>query len=340
MRHNQIFSENAYLKSLYQRECRKMRFCAKNVEEAKKWQQRLRSKLADIFGGFPEKCSLKAKIVDEKDCGKFIQQTVHYQSEPNVTVCAYCLIPKKISFPCRTVICQHGHGFGKDDVMGYDHGNEEHRNWIEQCNYPYACYFADRGYVVIAPDARCFGQRRDGADILPPDCYFPMLKSVLLGKSLNGQRTWDLIRTLDYLETRPEVDKNSIGYVGFSLGGQLGIYLGALDERVKVVCISGFLVSFLHSLLAEQHCNCSYDPGLLKYADISDLAGLISPRPLLIEAGSNDPSFPAKFVLEAFEELEHIYHIFNAGNCVDIDVFGGGHCFSGHKCFDWFDRWL
>jgi len=340
MRAGQVFSEDDYLKALYENECRQMRFGARTRSEAEAWQAELRAKLVEVFGGFPERCPLEARIVDEKDCGSFVQQTVHYQSEPNAAVSAYFLLPKGIKHPSRALICQHGHGFGKDDVMGYDRGQQERRDWIDQGNYAYARYFVERGYVVIAPEARCFGQRRDGPDVLLPDCYYPMLKSVLLGRPLNGQRTWDLIRTLDYLATREEVDDDRIGMVGLSLGAQLTTYLAGLDERVKVVCISGFLTYIRDALLSERHCNCVYDPGLVKYAESVDLAGLIAPRPILIEAGARDPGFPVASAREAVEELRGIYAVFGAEDAVDVDVFDGGHSFSGRKAFDWFDRWL
>jgi cephalosporin-C deacetylase-like acetyl esterase len=44
---------------------------------------------------------------------------------------------------------------------------------------------------------------------------------------------WDDIRTLDYLASRPEVDRNRIGWVGLSVGGYRSFMLAALDRRIK-----------------------------------------------------------------------------------------------------------
>ena len=49
--------------------------------------------------------------------------------------------------------------------------------------------------------------------------------------SLAGLRVWDGIRAVDYLVSRPEVDKTRLGVVGNSGGGQMSFLIAAADER-------------------------------------------------------------------------------------------------------------
>jgi fermentation-respiration switch protein FrsA (DUF1100 family) len=88
------------------------------------------------------------------------------------------------------------------------------------------------------------------------------------------------------------------------------------------------------------HCDCNYVPGILPYAEMADLAALIAPRPLLIEAGTDDPIFPVDEVRIASEQVARVYRLLGAPDLFDQDIFEGGHRFSGNKTFDWFARWL
>ena len=49
----------------------------------------------------------------------------------------------------------------------------------------------------------------------------------------------ELSRSIDYLETRPDLDKNNIGYYGFSWGAAMGAILPALENRVKASVLHG-----------------------------------------------------------------------------------------------------
>jgi len=78
------------------------------------------------------------------------------------------------------------------------------------------------------------------------------------------------------------------------------MYAAAVEERIKVAVISGYLNTFKDSIMAMKHCECNYLPGILKYGEMYDICSLIAPRPLLIESGKNDPIFPfyvSKFAL-------------------------------------------
>jgi fermentation-respiration switch protein FrsA (DUF1100 family) len=81
-------------------------------------------------------------------------------------------------------------------------------------------------------------------------------------------------------------------------------------------------------------------PGLLKYGDISDVATLIAPRPLLVEIGKEDTCFLVDDALKAYRRIEKAYEVIGEKEKVDVDLFPGPHEFSGRKAFDWFARWL
>ena len=64
------------------------------------------------------------------------------------------------------------------------------------------------------------------------------------GFTWSGVMYWDDVRTVDYLVTRPEVDKKRIGCVGLSVGGLRSCHLAALDDRIKAAVAVGWMTSF------------------------------------------------------------------------------------------------
>jgi len=312
-------------------------FRAGDEEEWREWKEALRARLISLLGGFPEeRAPLDAEVLETVEEDSYVREKVVYQSESEVSVPAYLLIPRERRGRSRALLCLHGHGRGKDDVVGLAANLVQRQQAIRPLNYDYGAQFARRGYVVLAPDARAFGERvKDGMN-----CTWAFTSALLLGKVMVGLRVWDAIRSIDYLQSRPEVDGERIGCVGLSWGGTHTAYTSAVDERVKAAVISGYFSSFQDMLIERGCCPCQYIPGILRYADFPDIVALIAPRPLLIENGARDPLYTVEVVKQEYRRLESVYGLLGVPERLDLDLFDGGHMFSGRKAFAWFDRWL
>jgi acetoin utilization deacetylase AcuC-like enzyme len=79
--------------------------------------------------------------------------------------------------------------------------------------------------------------------------------------------------------------------------------------------------------MAMFHCDCNYIPGLLKYAEMSDIMGLFAPKPLVIVAGEQDDLFPIAATRSAFKKLRAIYRKLGAEKHCHLVVGEGGHRF-------------
>ena len=131
---------------------------------------------------------------------------------------------------------------------------------------------------------------------LPGSTNAPARTSSLSGRTIYaagfawpGVIFWDDIRTLDYLVTRPEVDKRRIGCVGLSVGGFRSCHLAALDDRIKAAVIAGWMTSFPYQL--KRHIlntigHTMLVPGLYRQLDYPDVATLAMPSALLVINGS------------------------------------------------------
>src|SRR2546426_1353553 len=144
-------------------------------------------------------------------------------------------------------------------------------------------------------------------------------------------RVWDVMRTLDYIATRSELDSSRVGCMGISGGGTVTSFSTALEPRIRVAMVSGYLNTFRDSVGSLAHCIDNYVPGILNWAEMYDIAGLIAPRPLFAESGEKDNIFPIRASKESFQKVKEIYAVFGAAGQAEQEVFDEAHSFWGKK---------
>jgi hypothetical protein len=95
--------------------------------------------------------------------------------------------------------------------------------------------------------------------------------------------------------------------------------------------VSGYLNTFRDSIGSLAHCVDNYVPGILNWAEMHDIAGLIAPRPLFVESGEQDNIFPIAASRESFTQVREIYGVFGAADRVEQEVFPAEHSFWGKR---------
>jgi len=337
----------SYLWREYERTPRALAFRAQTQDEWRAWRDALRAKLIECLGGFPtERCDLAprvAQVVEEKE---YRREKVYFYSEPEVAVPCYVLIPRKVTPPYRAVIALHGHGSdGAYLLLGLPR-REKDRAVMRADRLDYARQLARRGFIVFVPVQRALGERveksgayRERSGRRAKSCTLATLTSFMLGRTMVGLRVWDVMRTIDYIRTRPEPIAEQIGCIGWSGGGTTALYASALDERISATVLEGAFCTYRASSLVLNHCADNYIPGILRYAELPDIAALIAPRPVLIESGTKDSIFPIQGVKQAYAELARVYAVLSCPDHLDADYFPGRHRFGGRKAFAWFERW-
>jgi len=156
-----------------------------------------------------------------------------------------------------------------------------------------------------------------------------------IGETLMGHRANEVSRLIDYASTRRDMDGSRIGVMGISGGGTVAAAAAVLDERIGATVISGYANTFKDSILDRQHCMCNYVPGTYKETDMPEIIGLIAPRPLLIESGSEDTNYPIRSSREAADRLRRIYEAVSAPEAFVAAQFDGGHEISGEAAYGW-----
>lgn len=344
------FSCLEYWRKRYLEQDPKMAFRGEDIESYHKWKSVFSKKFVECLGRMPaSETSLDIKIVEEIDFPGYTRKKVIYQADAYSKIPAYLFIPKNRPFPAPAVICPHGHGRGKVDPAGIIEHKRDKAHFAKY-NYDYAVQFAKRGFVTLAPDSRCFGERVDDPNEVYGRmnieegvhwCDINFIMGMLLGYNLLTLHIFDIGRGIDFLQTLKEVDADRIGCVGLSQGGTTALFSGAFHSRIKVVGISGYLNSWkVFPLATGQICGSQIIPGLLEFGDHPEVAGLIAPKPLFLEFGIRDPLFPIEASRETYLKVKRMYSILKSDDCLEVEEFDGLHAFKGNRIFVFFEKWL
>jgi dienelactone hydrolase len=239
--------------------------------------------LLKLIGPFPTKIDLNAKVVESKDCGAYIRQKVEYSVEADDKASAYILIPKNLKRPTPAIYCHHQHAgnfaLGKSEVVGLA-GDPDQALAVE---------LAERGYITFAPDAIAFEERNWTEDKSGRAEYFELATRLVQGRTLLAKVLHDMAVGLDYLGSRPEVDKTKIGFIGHSYGGRMAIWSPAFDKRIKVSVSNCGCVNYKDSLSRDVGIQMEFCvPHIMQYGDIEDVVKIVAPTPLYISATDDD----------------------------------------------------
>jgi len=346
----QEYSCLAYWQKRYAETRPKMTFDPRGGQKFDEWQPAFRGKFLECLGRMPEeRPPLETVIAEEIDTADYVRRKIIYRADRFSRIPAYLFIPKGVRLPAPAVLCPHGHGRGKDDTAGVA-VDPEGQAAIRRANYNYAEQFARHGYVTLAPDLRCFGERADDprevygfTKIVEGDhwCDINFVLGMLVGFNLLTLHVFDMGRGIDLLQGLPEVVPDRIGCMGLSQGGTTTLFSSAYHDRIKVTCVSGYLNSWkVFPMMTGQICGSQIVPGLLEWGDHPEVAGLICPRPLFCEFGIRDPIFPIEGARASYAKVRDIYQAAGVPERLDAEEFDGVHEFRGKRVFEFFSRWL
>ncbi len=323
-----------WTKDRYQSAPLRLTFKATTRADAEQWQHELRSKVTELLGGFPARTPLSTKTIYIREYPTYRRERIQFYSRPGVAVMADLLTPKGQKTPLATVIAIPGHGRGLDDIVGLDEAGRDRTN-KPGYQHDFAIQIVEHGMAALAIEPMGFGYRRDDRTKAKGDttsaCQPVAGSALLLGETMIGWRIWDVMRSIDWITTRPELNAERIGCMGISGGGTCTLFATALDTRIKAAFVSGYLNTFRDSIMSVSHCMDNYVPGILNWAENYDIAGLIAPRPLFSEGGDRDPIFPVNATRESYAKVKKVYEVFSAGPQVEQEIFSGEHVFHGAR---------
>jgi sugar lactone lactonase YvrE/cephalosporin-C deacetylase-like acetyl esterase len=248
------------------------------ADEWAKQAEALRANLLRAWGGeacfLPKPCPLDPQQHgDPLKRDGYTVEKVTFQTRPGVRMTANLYVPDAAKKKPAPAILQ---------VHGHSRGAKQDPSVQARC-----IGAAKLGFVVLCVDA--FGAGERGVGTALGEYHGDMTAATLLpvGLPLSGLQVYENTRAVDYLETRPEVDKDRIGITGESGGGNQTMYAGAWDRRFKCV-VPVCSVGNYQAYLGVACCMCEVVPGALRFTEEWAVLGLVAPRPLMVINGTKD----------------------------------------------------
>ena len=250
----------------------------KNLERYAQYRSEVRRSIEAALGYTDVAYPLEAEIVDVIERDGYLIEKIIYQSEADIAIPGLAFIPRYHPPPYPGVLYLHENGKDIDAKVG---------GQIER--------LTKAGYLVFAIDPRGVGEtkptRVNNYDkqggytaqllgfeaVLAYDC-------LKIGATLFGMQLQDVIKGIDYLFTREDLDIDQIGCIGWGVGGLLALYAGAIDERLEQVAIIEALYSY-KSLLDSpvyKYNFSTFIPDVIRRFDLCDVAALVAPRTLML----------------------------------------------------------
>jgi cephalosporin-C deacetylase-like acetyl esterase len=203
--------------------------------------------------------------------GRRVERLI-YESEPGILIPTLVFHPQGTP-PYQTIVYIH------------THDAEEH-GLIDT--------LVAEGYLVFALDVRGSGETRSHDTIsgsykrMGVEGYH-FYNYGMVGKSLPGRRVFDILRLLDLLDRRNDVDSAQISLAGVGMGALMSLFAGALDRRFSAVACEGMPLSYKAVAMTEyyDHHPHLFIPGILKELDLPHVAACVAPRQLTL-TGSLD----------------------------------------------------
>ncbi|PYT32464.1 MAG: acetylxylan esterase [Acidobacteria bacterium] len=329
------FDPVGFTHKLYESAPLSMTFRAQNRSQAESWQKQFRAKLTELVGGFSSaRTPLQPETLEVREFPAYRREKFLIESRPGLAVLGYLLTPTNSKPPYRTMVCVPGHGRGVDDIVGIDdHGQD--RTSKDGYQHDFAIQVAEHGLAAVAIEPMAFGCRRGSQankeGLGHSSCQPVAGAALMLGQTMIGWRVYDVMRTIDWIETRKELDAGRVGCMGISGGGTCTLFSAALEPRIRAAMVSGYLNTFRDSVFSLSHCIDNYVPGILNWGEMYDVAALIAPRPLFAESGDKDDIFPVEASRATFARVKKVYDIFNDAEKFQNEIFDGEHSFHGVK---------
>lgn len=337
------------------------------------WKEQAREKVHELLRYDPPACDPAATVVETVEFPDYIREKIYFNTTPDIRVPAYVLIPKSGNPPYPGIVALHDHGafyaWGKEKIVEVE---DEHPSLTEFKRTGYggrswATELCRRGFVVIVIDMFYWGERRLLVAEDPADWHEPRrmtgedimafnrrssewtVRTAIglfeAGVTWSGVMFTDDLRTVDYLATRPEVDPERIGCCGLSVGGFRCAHLAGLHPRIKAAVVVGWMCSY--GAMLKSHLTSigfmKVIPGMYRYMDLPDIAGMTAPGGLMVIHGLRDGLFPNSGVEEAFDKLRAIYTKAGHPERFEPVTYDGPHEFNvpmQEKAFEWLERQL
>ena len=270
------------------------------AEDWNRHAEYIRKSMAAWTGDFPTRTPLNARVTGRIERQAYVIEKILFESRPDFLVSANLYLPKGDHLRRPAVLNVIGHSpAGKT-------AEKVQRRSIAQ---------AKMGFVALTVDAIGQGERQIpqyASYGKPPGNAHQIIgrQAFLAGTHVFNFMAWDVVRAVDYLTSRAEVDPARIACTGCSGGGMMTTYILPFEPRITVAvpaCNPNTWSHRVHANLATDHEQVFAGAFAAGIDPRGDPLFCHVPKPLLINATTDDTLNPPAGVWELNAWLDKAY---------------------------------
>lgn len=301
------------------------------------WRKRYRAALTERLmpGGIPEATNPAPTVEEEKEFPGFIVRRVRFFSREDREASFLLSLPRDapagVKLPLLVGIHGHEATWGEADIGAFTAGH----------NDDFCEHFASRGWAVLQPATMDHHLQR-------------------AGWTLQGEWTWDVMKSLDLALREAAVDANRVAVCGLSTGAHLAMNMLALDGRAQAGVVGCILSTWHHykrRMRVPPHCDCGITSQVSDLIECCDWAALGFAKAVQFQHGRKDAALcpgadPAGLNLEwntgvmprrefdiMFDEVRRAWAMWDASDRLSLHFHDGPHKVDNHAAFAWLDAW-
>lgn len=289
-----------------------------------------RKAFVEYLGGFPytpAPLDLRKEMI--RQTPTHTAWRIRFRAFDEVEVYGILLVPDPERYPGKRpgLLCLHGMLGTPEDVCGIVDREEYHHR--------FGVKGVEQGYVVFAPLMINSPERREWLD----------RKGIMIGQRLQGLEQFKMVRAVDYLSQRDDVDASRIGVYGISWGGRTAMYCAAIDPRLICCVISGHFMESTRKMVQPRepqsystyieagHAYAFFSGQATEFAD-ADVVSLICPRAVHIEQGRLDRVATWREAQDEFQLVREYYAKLGIEDRATFEIFEGNHYVAGEEAFE------
>ena len=268
-------------------------------EDFNEWKSRAKAKLAELLGlAEIEKfaCPVEVEVEFDRYSEDLDAREIRFRfrSEENVTIPCHLCIPKSAEGKrLPLMITLQGHSTGMHVGLSRPKFPGDKRDIDIGWDRDYSKIALDKGLAVLTLEQRGMGENGGDPKSGNPRCTEVAKRAMLLGRTLIGERVWDVSRCIDALEQNfaDLVDLDKLLLMGNSGGGTATTYTAIFEDRIKIAVPSCAVCDWEDSIAIMAHCACNHIPYIAKYFDMGDLVAMTAPKREIVVSGQIDCGF-------------------------------------------------
>ena len=287
----------------------------------------------DVIGRFDRKrLPLNARSRKIYDTEKWVGHEVVLDVFPNVIAYGILLLPRDLKADEKrpVVVCQHGLEGRPQDIIQGDH----------RAYHDFAAKLAERGFITFSPQNLYIFTDRFRTLQRKANPLKKTLFSVIIPQH---QQIVDWLKTLSY------VDKERIAFYGLSYGGKTAMRVPPVVTDYCLSICSADFNEWVDKNASTRNPHSYVNSGeyeifewdLGSTFNYAEMAGLIAPRPFMVERGHYDGVASDETVGWEFAKVRFLYQgELKLKDRCEIEWFDGPHTINGKGTYEFLHRHL